>query len=227
MGIKAVLFDGYGTLFEDAFATLADICGHIVRSESLGIGAKAFLDLWDRHFFPLMREDGFRTLRDLHLVSLGCAFKEVGTDAEVAPYVNLIFERFGSSRIYDDVRPTLAALDGHLIAIVSNADVDHLDQAIELNRLAFPLVVSSESARCYKPDPRIFHEALAELGVEPEASLYVGDSQDDDIVGAKRAGMRVAWINRTGQTLKTGVPRPDYEIHGLGELMEIVQALTP
>ncbi len=222
MGIRAILFDGYGTLFEDAFATLTDICGEIVETESLGIGAKAFLDLWDRHFFPLMREDGFRTLRDLHRVSLGCAFKEVGTDAEVEPYVDLIFERFGASGIYDDVKPALATLDGHLTAIVSNADVDHLDRAIELNGLEFPLVISSESARCYKPDPRIFHEALAELGVAPEASLYVGDSQDDDIIGAKRAGMQVAWINRTGQTLKADVPGPDYEIHGLGELLEIV-----
>jgi putative hydrolase of the HAD superfamily len=82
--------------------------------------------------------------------------------------------------------------------------------------------VSSESARCYKPDPRIFHEALSELGVAPEEALYVGDSQDDDIVGAKRAGMQVAWINRTGQTLKPGVPQRDYEIHGLGELLDIV-----
>lgn len=222
MGIKAVLFDGYGTLFEDAFATLTDICGHIVESESLTIDAKAFLDLWDRHFFPLMREDGFRTLRDLHLVSLGCAFRELATGAEVEPYVDLIFQRFGASGIYDDVRPALAALDGHLTAIVSNADVDHLDRAVELNRLEFPLVVSSESARCYKPDPRIFREALTKLGVAPEASLYVGDSQEDDIVGAKRAGMRVAWINRTQQTLRPEVPKPDFEIRGLDELLDIV-----
>ncbi len=83
-------------------------------------------------------------------------------------------------------------------------------------------MVSSESARSYKPNPEIFLEALAQFECEPSEAIYVGDSQEDDIVGAKGVGMQVAWLNRTGETLKPGIPRPDYEIHSLSDLLDII-----
>lgn len=40
-----------------------------------------------------------------------------------------------------------------------------------------------------KPDPRIFHYTLTELGVSPENALHIGDTEDMDIVGAKAASL--------------------------------------
>ncbi len=40
-----------------------------------------------------------------------------------------------------------------------------------------------------KPDPKIFHHTLADLGVPPEHALHIGDTEDMDIAGAKAAGM--------------------------------------
>ena len=59
----------------------------------------------------------------------------------------------------------------------------------------------SLSARDYgaaKPDPGIFHEAARRLGVAPRDVLHVGDDVHADVVGAHRAGMMTAWINREG-----------------------------
>jgi FMN phosphatase YigB (HAD superfamily) len=40
-----------------------------------------------------------------------------------------------------------------------------------------------------KPDPKIFHHTLAELGVPPEQAVHIGDTDDLDVEGARAAGM--------------------------------------
>ena len=49
-----------------------------------------------------------------------------------------------------------------------------------------------------KPDVRIFHAAAQAAGVAPEAVLHIGDDAHLDAVGALKAGMQVAWVNREG-----------------------------
>jgi FMN phosphatase YigB (HAD superfamily) len=76
---------------------------------------------------------------------------------------------------------------------------------------------------CYKPAPDIFARALDRLGLAPSEVLHVGDSDVDDVAGARAAGLRVAWLNRDGRTLCPGVPRPDFEIRDLGEVASLLQ----
>jgi putative hydrolase of the HAD superfamily len=47
-----------------------------------------------------------------------------------------------------------------------------------------------------KPDPRIFEIALARAGVGPAEAVMVGDSWENDIQGARAAGVRAVWFNR-------------------------------
>lgn len=79
------------------------------------------------------------------------------------------------------------------------------------------IVISEEHGRC-KPHPRIFTDALAALGVKPEAALFVGDSPSEDIVGAKGVGMDVAWVNALDKPLPRGVPVPNYTVRTIPEL---------
>ncbi len=50
--------------------------------------------------------------------------------------------------------------------------------------------VDSVEVGCTKPDPAIFRAALAKLGAEPADSVFVGDSLERDMAGARGAGMR-------------------------------------
>lgn len=43
-----------------------------------------------------------------------------------------------------------------------------------------------------KPDPRIYLAATRQLGVEPEEALYIGDGGDDELRGAREAGLQAA-----------------------------------
>ena len=55
----------------------------------------------------------------------------------------------------------------------------------------FDVIINSEMARVKKPDPKIFFLALSKAGVQPGASLMIGDSLEADILGAKNVGMHV------------------------------------
>ena len=222
MAFQAVFFDAYGTLFEDAIEKLKTFCGQIAREQNLGLSPGAFMKVWDRAYYPLIKGDDFFTLREAHLISLDRVFQDLNVEQDPGNYVEAIFEWLSQAPVYADVEPTLAGLDGVMTGVISNADMDHLDAALECNGLQFSVVESSESAGCYKPEPEIFFRALEAMGCKAEEALYVGDSQEDDIVGAKRAGMRVAWLNRQGRILNPGIPKPDYEIVSLEEVLGIV-----
>jgi HAD superfamily hydrolase (TIGR01509 family) len=56
-------------------------------------------------------------------------------------------------------------------------------------------LVDSAVVGCRKPDPAIFHAALADLGIPPEAALFVGDSLRRDMAGARAIGMPHVWLH--------------------------------
>jgi len=68
--------------------------------------------------------------------------------------------------------------------------------------------------------------ALERLGVEPHDVLHVGDSDVDDVRGAKGAGMKVAWVNRDRRPRRADVPPPDFEIADLTELPALLERTT-
>ena len=67
------------------------------------------------------------------------------------------------------------------------------------NRLGtqFDVVVTAERAGYYKPNPKIYQEAIAEIGSVPKRTLYVAGSPLD-VGGAAAVGMSVYWHNRIG-----------------------------
>ncbi len=94
----------------------------------------------------------------------------------------------------DGAAETLGALKraGLALACVSNWDPTLHERLHELGvSPMFDAIVTSAEAGAPKPDPRIFHVALARLGVEPARALHVGDS-DADREGARAAGLAFA-----------------------------------
>jgi putative hydrolase of the HAD superfamily len=59
-----------------------------------------------------------------------------------------------------------------------------------------PDMVTPEDAGAWKPDPGIFHHALARLGVSPSEALMIGDDHECDIVGAQNVGLKTFWVRR-------------------------------
>ncbi len=76
-----------------------------------------------------------------------------------------------------------------------------------------------------KPDPRIFHRVLEELGVEPACAAFVGDRVRDDIGGAHAVGMRGVLTREFRQEPEVPDIQPDAVIHRLTELPDVLERL--
>ena len=61
--------------------------------------------------------------------------------------------------------------------------------------LFFSTIIISDEVGIRKPAPDIFSIALNSLEIEARETLFVGDSWEEDIVGAAKFGMDSVWIN--------------------------------
>ena len=84
-------------------------------------------------------------------------------------------------------------------------------------------VVSSYSTGWAKPHPAMFERALASVGVSAGEAFMIGDQLGEDVLGAKRAGLRAVWRRRP--TIDQSVPvAADAIIDSLLELPQIARA---
>ncbi len=239
--LAAVAFDCFGTLadFSDQqFAgTFADLC----NLHSAGSSGK---DLWDRWIDEGRRlwvergrnpddplagpEPEFLTYRQAWEIQFERSFGALGAAGSGAVACARLLEDLSSATPFPEVPELLAALRStYRLAVMSNADDAFLLPFLRRNQLEFEIVLSSEAARSYKPRVHIFRHLCELLRLRPHEVLYVGDNPAADLLGARAAGLAVAWINRTGATLPARVPPPDVEMSDLRELLQILPLLTP
>jgi putative hydrolase of the HAD superfamily len=86
----------------------------------------------------------------------------------------------------------------------------------------FEIVVISAEARVRKPHPEIFRRVLEGLRLEPKDVLFVGDTVREDVVGARAAGIPVAWLSENKGEYPAGLSPPDYTIGNLTELPKLL-----
>ena len=142
-------------------------------------------------------------------------------DADLA---RRLAESYGEHRVarcrpYPEATAALEALRGRVrLAVVTNGMESHQRAKLDAAGLTgrFDAVVTSEAVGASKPDPRIFHAALARIGCDAGEAVMVGDNPLRDVAGAQRAGLRGVWIDR-GRRDSRGVV-PDARITHLGGL---------
>jgi putative hydrolase of the HAD superfamily len=126
---------------------------------------------------------------------------------------------------FPDVLPALSALrrGGHRIAVVSNWDVSlrELLAAVGIAPLLDGIVTSAETG-AGKPDTAIFERALGVVRAAPRSAIHVGDSLEEDVAGARRAGIEPVLIRRTGGPAPAGVRT----ISSLSELQRMIPLLA-
>lgn len=219
-----VLIDFYGTLAADDRACVERICSLIVSRFELDLSPRELGDRWGDEFFKTIdRSNGaeFQSLVDCERQSLAGTLRPLVGDVGVDGFVLQIEAYWRRPPLHSDAKTFLESL--HIpVCCVSNADRAHLDDAIALHGLHFDAVVTSQCARCYKPDPRIFELASATLGVKPSRLIHIGDSLHSDIRGAQRAGISAGWICRDDRIYDTGNATPDFQFSTLNEASAIL-----
>ena len=138
--------------------------------------------------------------------------------------------RFLGLALFPDAVETLTrvrrALPGRRVGVITNGPADVQRAKVELLALEpyvdFALISGEFGAA--KPEPAIFREALRLGEATAAEAIFVGDSPEFDIAGARAAAIRSIWMNRTGRPWPAPDPPPDHEVTSLDELHPLLGA---
>jgi 2-haloacid dehalogenase len=220
-GIKACVFDAYGTLF-DVHAPVKRLAGEI------GPKAEALTRLWRQ---KQLEYTWLRSLMGVHV-----DFWKVTSEAlEYALAVESIDEPglkdelmvlYLKLDLYPDVAEALKALRSRSmrLAILSNGSPSMLDSAVRhagLDKL-FEHVLSVEDVGIYKPSRRVYRLAMHKLAIHEAPSICFVSANPWDAQGAAQFGFQSVRIDRFGLKDENIPGKPAALIPSLAELADLV-----
>jgi 2-haloalkanoic acid dehalogenase type II len=223
MRIRLITFDLDDTLWDvasvmhSAEATLRNWLGE----HAAQLGPVPVEHLWTIRARLLSAEPALKhRLSELRRRILHLALQEAGyPEAHAAELSEAGFQVFLHARhqvtLFPDVHTTLEQLaNRYQLGVITNGNAD-------VRRLGladyFQFALCAEELGVGKPDPLPFQRALQRAGVSAEQAVHIGDHPDDDIAGARTAGLRSIWFNPEDK-LWTGAARADAQVRRLSEL---------
>jgi 2-haloacid dehalogenase len=195
-GIKACVFDAYGTLFDFNSAVAR-------HREAIGPHADRLSEMWRN------KQIGYTWIRSL--MGAYAPFWQVTAEAldhcldACAITTPGIRDRLMDAYLQLDPFPEVWAMlealraGGMRTAILSNGDPQMLGAVVHNTGMAslFDALYSVDAVKVFKTDPRVYRLATDGLGVAPNEICFLS-SNGWDAHGAAHFGFQVCWINRAG-----------------------------
>jgi putative hydrolase of the HAD superfamily len=219
MGIDAILFDAAETLFTTR-GSVGEIYGRVARQFGCTAPFHEIQSAFARQFQhsgPLSTKEEKAWWRDV----VFRVFSDVGMVRDFNRFFEKVYDQFRDSRawiLFPETREVLIELRNRSVklGVISNFDSRVYGVMRELDILHyFSSVTISSEVGYAKPDPEIFATAARSLKVTPERILLVGDSLQDDVLAARRAGMKSILIDRANR-------HPHTDVEKIGSLMEVL-----
>ncbi|MDE2229454.1 MAG: haloacid dehalogenase type II [Alphaproteobacteria bacterium] len=219
-GIRACVFDAYGTLFN--YAAAAAGC-----RDTLGDKHGPLTVLWrDKQLqYTWLRAVQGRHADFWQVTGDALDFALATLGIRDAALRSRLMDLYMTLDAFPEVPDMLKRLKagGLKTAILSNGSPDMLRAAVASAKIG-PLldaVLSVEDVGVYKPHPRVYQLAVDRLGIERNAISFQS-SNAWDAYAASAFGMRVVWCNRYGQRPERLPGKPDREIKSLAELPQLL-----
>ena len=231
MAIKAVLFDLFDTLMmirknhEFYSPSLLRMYKYLNRNGvnvSFDTFQKAYIKTRDELYVKAdenLEEPHFNIRVSETLKSLGYNY-DVSSPIVMTASAEFCDEFMTFVYLDENTEKLVRTLHGkYKLGIISNFAipecVHELLKTHDLDKL-FDAVVVSGAVNKRKPSPEIFEHTLRTLGVSASETVFVGDTLDADIEGAKAVGMKAIYIQRRIE--KAEEIHPDQTIKSLSEL---------
>lgn len=236
--LTTVLFDIYGTLIDirtneqrdDIFETL----GRFLSYRRLFISPTALKEL----YFSELHQQFAQSRERFPEVDVAKAFDRALSDQSrnadrfltvliTQLYRSLSRERFA---LFPDTFWTLTEFrKRYRLGIVTDAQRLYSCPELRMLRIEdfFDSIVISSDYGFRKPDPRLFHIALAAMNARPEESVYIGNKYETDLLGAHSAGLGLSGlIHQSAEDRKThGTnPEPDFVVENLRAAYDFIVA---
>lgn len=207
MTIKGVFFDAAGTLFT-AYPSVGAIYSRIARK----YGMELPIDLTEQYFAEqynlrngigsLVGRSDERTEFLWWKELVYSVVKKITAPRDFDTYFDELFKYFTYAeawKLYPDTLGVLTQLRemGLVLGIISNWDSRLLKVCRNLGIDSyFGFILISAIEGFAKPSPKIFLRALEIAKLNPEEALHVGDSVENDYLGATAVGMPALIVDR-------------------------------
>jgi 2-haloacid dehalogenase len=221
-GIKAFVFDAYGTLF--------DVHSAIGRhSQRLGEFAVQISNLWRS---KQLEYTWLRSLMGQHadfwqVTAEALDYALISFDIDDRDLERDLMEAYLHLDCHPDVPGTLRRLKEHGLqtAILSNGSPAMLDAAVKNSGLSELIegIFSVEEVGIFKPDPRVYKLAADRLGLATGDIAFLS-SNSWDVAGAAAFGFCAVWINRFSQQRERLPFGPAVELKSLAVLPDLLES---
>lgn len=236
MLVKAVLFDLFETLLlvrkdENRYKNCLKKLHEALMHDGVSVSFRDFRDAYFKARGKLYRKARDRLEEPHFSLRVSLALREMGYDYSADhPIVRRAVKAFSDEfmrYIYpdEDAYHVLQTLHEKCkTGIVSNFAIPECArELISIHGLGdfLDVIVISAEINKRKPDPKIFNIALSSLSIKPKDAVFVGDTPDVDVKGAKKAGMKTILIERRTEDSYAEI-KPDITIKRLRELLTII-----
>ncbi len=243
--IGTVTFDLWETLIRDSMEAGAprtqvrlDETHRILREQGFSFSAEQIANAYRRcqaALNDLRKREGDATFEEqvgsfLGEIEGGLAARLSGHAREriAARYADSYFDH--PPRVDKHARHVLEGVKarGYRTALICNTgSTPGKTQRIFLERAGlarfFDALTFSDEERVSKPAAAIFHITLERIGSAPHESVHVGDHPRNDVLGAKRAGLKTIWLKRKEEPAAVA---PDAQIDSLEQVLEALDRLA-
>lgn len=236
MHVKAVLFDLFETiLLLRSNVDYYDQCLKRLYESLVSSGINVSFNDFRKVYFKVrsdLYERAKDNLEEPHFnIRVSLALREMGYNYDATHSVvrgaTMAFSEEFMRYIYPDEDACLVLQKLHcryMTGIISNFAIPECAHRLlsiyKLRNFLDTIVISAEINR-RKPAPEIFNAALSYLGIAAEDAMFVGDTPDVDIKGAKSIGMKTILIER--RPLNSNImDKPDLTIKKLRDILEVL-----
>ena len=219
---EALAFDMYGTLVDPI-----GISKQLERY--LPEEASHVSSVWRRkqleYTFRLAAMERYEDFEQVTRKALDYALAVVERELRAEQKDDLIAQ-YNDLERFADVEPGLKRLKeaGHAMIVFSNGAPHMLEALMDAAELRpyFQGFVSVDEVKTYKPSPKTYRHAAQRLG-RPIWEVRLVSSNPFDDIGAEAAGMRAAWVDRSGGLFDTLGPPPEIVVGTLTELADALE----
>jgi 2-haloacid dehalogenase len=221
-GIRACVFDAYGTLFD--YASAAARCREMPGDQAAPLTA-----LWrDKQLqYTWLRSLQGRYVNFAQVTAEALEFALAAFRLDEPALHARLMSLYSSLECFPEVPAMLTRLRaaGLRTAILSNGSPEMLAAALAHSQIAhlFDAVLSVDEVGVYKPHPRVYQLAVDRLAVAPTEIAFLS-ANGWDAFAASAFGMRVVWCNRYAQPPERLPGRPEAVIDTLARLPALVGA---
>ncbi|MBR2728098.1 MAG: HAD family hydrolase [Solobacterium sp.] len=200
---KAVFLDYKGTIIRRKGKDLEEFHDRILRGSRMS--DEAALSEWWMTNRGIMETtcsgESFLSQEEICVALLHRMEKDYGLRENIDELKQLMMNHWMYAPVFSDVREFFEQCSLP-IYILTNINEQYVRVCLRRNGLHVNAVISGESVKAYKPDPRLFEKALQISECSAEDAVCIGSSLSADITAAEACGIRGVLLNRQREAIE-------------------------